>query len=372
MHGQRLSARARRAAVVIAAAITAATGAFPAFAASGPVGYPRPLVVSVPADPAPLKAGTTGMIPIRVVNPGTTPETVRITGRAADFGDNGRVTITGRDPLWQSRITLPASPITISPQRYRDIELTVHVPAHIVPDLYFIGFLVTPSRKPGGNLTYTNQVGSYVTIDVPGPRSRALSANLELPGFAFATNARGALHVHNVGKAAVVYWGENDTTAAPGSSAPRQARFDRSLLPIGRSRKIEVTAKPAFPIAIITVRIHLFYPGRTLASSKEIVLTKHVLVVQPAAAFVLGAILLAGSVWLARRRRRRGHRRRAADRAPTKPSARSHRGPRPRVARRRLPVRNNVSTRVDRALAQVRAQRTADGRESMRSASRIR
>ena len=363
MHRKRRSARARRAAVVIAAVITTATGAFPAFAASGPVGNPRPLVVSVPADPATLTAGTTGTIPIRVVNPGAKPETVRLTGHAADFGDNGRVTIAGRDPLWHSRIALPANSITISPQSYRDVGLTVHVPAHIVPDLYFIGFLVTPVRKAGGTLTYTNQIGSYVTIDVPGPRLRALSADLELPGFAFATHARGTLNVHNAGKAAIIYWGENDTTAAPGSSAPRQARFDRSLLPIGRSRKIEVTAKSAFPIAMVTVRIHLFYPGRTLASSKEIVLTKHVLVVQPAAVFVLGAILLAGAVWFARRRRRRGHRRRTNGRAPARAGSTADRRPRSRSSRR--PVRTNGSGRVDRALAQVRAQRATDARESM-------
>ena len=325
-------ARARRAAVLIAG-IAVATGAFPAFASSGPVGNPRQLVVSVPAEPATLAAGATGTIPIRVVNPGSRPETVRLTAHAVEFGDNGRVAISGRDPLWHSRISLPDSPIRISPRSYRDIGLTVHIPPQIVPDLYFIGFLVTPVRKPSGNITYTNQIGSYVTIDVPGPRLRALAAKLELPGIAFASHARGALYVHNVGKAAVIYWGENDTGAAPGKSSPSQARFDRSLLPIGRSRKIEVTAGSAFPIAVVTMRVHLFYPGRTLATSKEIVLTKHVLVVQPAAVFVLGTLLLAGLIWFARRRRRRMRRSRAADRAPVQAGARP--GPRSRSSRRR-------------------------------------
>src|SRR5207245_9237861 len=108
---------------------------------------------------------------------------------------------------------------------------------------------------------------------------------------------------------AVMYCVKNDTTATPGSSNPREERIDRSLRPIGRSRTITVDAKPSFLIAMVTMHIHILYPGRTDATTTQIVLTKHVLVVQPAALVLLACVLIAAGGWYThhRRKRRRRH-----------------------------------------------------------------
>src|SRR5439155_7934900 len=104
----------------------------------------RQLAVSVPTEAAELTPGAVGTIPIRVVNPGPAAVTVRIRSQRVKFGDDGRVTVAGPDPTWARRIRLPAGPITVGAHAYRDLGVTVHMPADISPDLYFVGFLVTP------------------------------------------------------------------------------------------------------------------------------------------------------------------------------------------------------------------------------------
>jgi LPXTG-motif cell wall-anchored protein len=342
----------------VAGTLTVLVSGIPsAQAAPDPQAGPRSLAVSVPAEAAPLEAGATGTVPIRVVNPGSRPVAVRITGQGVRFADEGRITIAGRDPMWDGRVDFPARPMTISAQSYRDVDLAVHMPTHISPDLYFIGFLVTPLPGAAGNLTYINQIGSYITIDVPGPRTRTLAADLDLPSFALTSHLHAKLHVHNVGKSAAMFWGENDTTAAPGSSAPTQARLERSLLPAGRSRTIVVEAKPSFLVAMVTMRVHILYPGRTDAGTTEIVLTKRVLVVQPAAVVLLGALLIVAGIWYARRRRKRRRQRkpRPSPHRPVGPTRTASRTRRSRSGRQRVPADAAVAARIDRRLAQARA-----------------
>ena len=277
---------------------------------------------------------------------------------SVEFGDDGRVTIAGPDAKWESRVSFPQSPITVAAQSSRIVGLTVHMPARISPDLYFVGFLVTPLPDAAGNLTYVNQIGSYVTINVPGPRVRTLTADLHLPDFALTTLVRGTLHLHNVGRAAATYWGENDTTATPGSSAPRQERIGESLLPAGRSRTITLDAKPSFLIAVVTVHVHVIYPGRSNATTKEIVLTKRVLVVQPGALVLLGLALFAATIWYVhRRRKRRPPSPGRSGRGKAVTPGRRTSGPHPvRSRRRRSPAPSNARARIDRQLAIVRAE----------------
>lgn len=343
------------AALGAAITIIAATSS-PVFAAPGATGTAQPLAVSVPSQAASLSAGATGTIPIRVVNPGSTPVAVRITDRKVVFGDNGHVVIAGVDPVWAGRVELPAGPITIAAASYRDVGLTVHMPTRINPDLYFLGFLVTPVHRVTSSLTYVNQIGSYVTVDVPGPRERVLTATLDAPGFAFGGSFDATLHVRNVGKAAAVFWGENDTTATPGTSSPRQQRLDDSLLPIGRSRAITLSARSSFLVSSVTMRVHIFYPGRVPSVTTQIVVTKHVVVVQPAAFVLIGAILIAGAVWLVVRRRRRRPRSGRPDPRYRGASTRrksARRGHQPR--RQPAKTAKTAADRVDRALAHARA-----------------
>src|SRR5207302_8979560 len=86
----------------------------------------RPLAVSVPADPVPLAPGKTSTIRIRVVNPGTQPVTVRITGRHVDLGDNGAVPVgTSPDPIWNGRVGFPARTLTIRAQQSLQLDVQV-------------------------------------------------------------------------------------------------------------------------------------------------------------------------------------------------------------------------------------------------------
>ncbi len=197
---------------------------------------------------------------------------------------------------------------------YLDVPLTIHVPSRLKPDLYFIGFLVTPVASGSGSLQVINQIGSFLTVDVPGPRLRKLAAQFQLPGFVLGSHADGKLRISNIGAASLRFWGENDTKSWPGGgSVAQQNRMQPSLLPAGRYRTFTVSQKPAWPVGIVTMTVHLEYPGRTEASILELTMTKQVLIVSPWVLVAIALVFLV-LVWLLawrRRRRKRG--------APLKP-----------------------------------------------------
>ncbi len=291
---------------VIAAAFlpVAALNVQPAAAGAKPSGGPRALAVSVPPDPVTIAAGSSAKTLVRVVNPNLTPVEVTVTSRQLSLGDNGKVSVSaGPDPLWQKRARFPKRQLTIPAQSYIDIHLTIQVPPRLAPNLYFIGFLVTPVATQAGGLEVINQIGSFVTIDVPGPRVRKLAGVFEIPSFVLGSHVRGTMRITNIGRAAVRFWGEDDTTSSPGG-ALHELRLDPSLLPAGRSRSITVTGKPAWPIGMVTITTHISYPGRTEAQTKELTFSKRVLVVAAWVPVALAAILLiaAGFFWVRRRR----------------------------------------------------------------------
>jgi len=151
-----------------------------------------------------------------------------------------------------------------------------------------------------------NQIGSFLTLDVPGPRLRLLTGHLHLPSFVLGSKASGEMRVTNLGHAAVTMWGENDTTSSPGGVF-QQERLGPSLLPVGRSRSLAVTGKPRWPIGIVTVTARVTYPGRTAAETRQLVLTRRVIVISPWVPAAVGGLiaLLIAAVWRRRRRRRR-------------------------------------------------------------------
>jgi len=285
-------------ATVLAVASTAAAGG-----SAKAVGGARALAVSVPADPVPARAGGVARTLIRVVNPNDFAVTVVIRSRTLALGDNGKVSIgSGADPRWAGRVRFPRTPLRIPAQSYRNVPLSISVP-HLSPDLYFVGFLVTPVATGGGSITVVNQIGSFLTLDVPGPRLRLLTGHLHLPTFVLGSEASGEMRVTNLGHASVTMWGENDTTSAPGG-AFQQQRLGPSLLPVGRSRSIAVSGKPRWPVGIVTVTTRVTYPGRTAAETREIVLTRRVIVVSPWVLAALGGlIVLIAAAWWRRRRR---------------------------------------------------------------------
>jgi hypothetical protein len=334
---------------VVAAVVLATTIMTPrAFAASSPAPatkVSRPIAVSVPPNPVPIGPGATSKVHIRVVNPGNVPVTVTVTGRGLDFGDNGKVNLTTRpDPRWLGRIDFPAGNLVLQAQSFDDLFLTVRMPDHISPDLYFVGFVVSPVPTRTGSVTLINQIGSFFIIDVPGPRVRKLSARLDVPGFnlgpihlgsvAIGDRARGEVRVRNVGHATARFWGENDTSSSPGGSSPSQQLIQVSLLPVGHLRSYVVSAHPAWPVGLVTMSVHIIYPDKTENATAEITLTKRVLVISPWVIVVL-FVLLALATWLLRRRWKRrkalvgaGRPRREQNQAGGRSPRRNQSGPR--------------------------------------------
>jgi hypothetical protein len=291
---------------LVAATLATALAVASAAAAGGPakaVGGARTLAVSVPADPVPARAGGIARTMIRVVNPSDSAVTVVIRSRALALGDDGKVAVgASPDPRWATRVDFPSGALRIPAQGYRDVPLRVHVP-RLSPDLYFVGFLVTPVAAAGGSIKVVNQIGSFVTLDVPGPRLRLLTGHLRLPSFVLGSKVNGAVRVTNLGHASVTMWGENDTSSSPGG-ASAQDRLGPSLLPVGRSRSIAVSGKPRWPVGIVTVTTRVTYPGRTEQSTRDLVLTRRVIVVSPWVPAALGGLVaMIAAAWWWRRRR---------------------------------------------------------------------
>ncbi len=277
---------------------------------------PRSIAVSVPPDPVSLNPGETGAVAIRVLNPSATPVTVTVKSEGITLGNNGTTAFTGEpDSLWSDRTRFPSGAITIPAQHFVDLSVVVHMPEQISPDLYYIGFLVTPVPTASGGVVVINQIGAFLTIDVPGPRVRSLSADLTTLGFSWGPihinslvvgdHVDGKLTVDNTGTSSVLFFGENDVTSAPFSGPPAQQRISKSLLPIRRSRWFAVTGVPAFPIDVVTLTDVVSYPDRTGTGTLEIARTKSVLVVSPWVFVVLVVLLALVVAWRLRVQRRR-------------------------------------------------------------------
>jgi hypothetical protein len=270
----------------------------------------RPLAVSVPSEPTQAPKGTTVRIPIRVVNPGTQAVTVTITPRQVLLLSNGQVSMgTDADPRWQGRVQFAPDTATIGPQQFINVIVSVDVPPTITSDLHFVGFLVSPAATAQGQVTVVNQIGSFVTLDVPGPRSALIQVTLRVPGFTLGRQATGHLEVANVGQSSVRFWGESNTTSWPGSSSTQQL-FDKALVPTGTTQTLTVSAKPAWPVGFVTIHGQVIYPATTESATTEIQFSKRVLVIDPRLIAASAAVLVIAVLlwWLRRRHHRTLHR----------------------------------------------------------------
>jgi hypothetical protein len=275
-------------------------------AAPGPQADPRSLAVSVPPDPLVVVPGNIAIIPLRVVNPGTAPVNVTISGRALEFADNGGVSLgSGPDP-WQGLVDFPAGPLLIPAQGYTNVLLSISIPAEIIPDMYFVGFVVTPEATGLGNVKVVNQIGSFVTLDVPGPRVRRLEAVLSGPSFVLGSRTQATLHVRNVGQSAAQFWGESNTTSSFDGGTSHQQRIDKKLAPASHARSFVISGKPKWPMGFVTMTVQIIYPDHTDDSTTELNLSKRVLVINPIAPVsVLVIVFVLVAAYLLKRRSNR-------------------------------------------------------------------
>jgi hypothetical protein len=313
--------------------IAASAAPIAALAAAQPTPDPasRTIAVSVPTDPVLLSPGEASQIPLRVVDPTPRPVSVTVTGRAVTLGDNGQVGFASApDPSWATRAQFPTGDLTVPAMGFLDVTVTVRMPAVISPDLYYVGFVVRPVGS-GPGVTIINEIGGFFTIDVPGPRVRNLSADLGVAGFnlgpihlsnlVIGDRVVGRLNVHNTGTAAIRFWGENDDTSWF-ASTPTQLRLAKSLLPIARSRSFPVSAEPGMLVDLVTMSVTVTYPGTTESTTKQVVITKTVLVISPWLLVVV-CLVIAGVVgWRLRARQRRRARARLNTRGVPRRSAR--------------------------------------------------
>ena len=272
----------------------------------------RSLAVSVPSEPVVVTPGQSSAIPIRIVNPAAEPVIVTFTSRPIELGDNGSATIgEGPDERWSNRVSFLTEPTIVPAQGYVNVTLRVDVPP-LEPDLYFIGFLVTPEATGTGQVHVINQIGSFVTVDVPGPRQRSLRAKIHLPSIRLGSQVQGALEVHNTGTAVVRFWGEDDATTSAFAGTTQHPlrgiaaqRLEPAVLPVARTRSFAITGRSRWPIGYVSVAIRLTFPDQTEVATTDVIVTKRVLVVSVWVPVVLGGLVLAALAWVLVRRRRR-------------------------------------------------------------------
>jgi hypothetical protein len=336
---------ARRPLRVIAAAALAVcvvSSASAAFAADPPTtDGNRVLGVSVPPDSLNLKPGDTKTIDVKITNAGSRAFPVTIEGRALHLGDDGAVSIDGsNDVRWENQVDFPHGELMIPALGWKDAAITIRMPAVIEPDTYLIGFVVSPVASQNGSVKVVNQIATFLTVDVPGPRNRRVKADFDAPGTVFGTHAVGKVRVRNVGHVMTRFWAETDVTSSPGGGVPKQGRLAKTLLPAGRVKTFSITGSPHYPIGFVTMKARITYPGTTDASTRELVITRRVLVIHPFVLYGAFGLLVLAIVWFVRRRVRRTRARRPATKATARPRPSD---PRERSTRR--PVRVEATAR---------------------------
>jgi hypothetical protein len=267
------------------------------------------LSVGVPPDPVVANPGETVTQLVRVSNRATAELSVEFHQRAMLLGDDGAVTMLDKpDPVWGQRVKLPGGVQTIPAEGHKEYDVEITMPDDAAPDVHLVGFLVTPVVRAPGQVRVINEIGSFLTIDVPGKRDWRLDADLDLPSFVIGSDATGEIDVRNVGRSSLQFWGDITKRISPWGAVD-QDRIDPKLyLPAGKERSVEVSASPKWGIGIVNVPVRVSYPsGTNGTTSKEILLTKRVVVIHPLwlVALAVTVLMLLAYTWRRVRRRRK-------------------------------------------------------------------
>ncbi len=247
--------------------------------------------VSTPAEPVQGAPGHQVVLPLRITNPGTHAIAVEIRQRALDLGDNGQVSVLDHaDSTWGSHVQVPADPVTIPAGGYRQLDLRLRVPS-VAPDTYLVGFLITPLGS-GDGVRVVTAIGTYVLVDVPGPRDRRLDLALHAPTLSWSNTAVGDAVASNVGRSSLWYWGQQG-----------DQRLPRAFLPAHRFRTITVVADSAMGLGVARLHLQLFY-NCTDRQVCERDVARSVLLIHPAYPVATLALMFVTAVYFVRRHQR--------------------------------------------------------------------
>jgi hypothetical protein len=301
---------------VLAATVFLAVAALPHPAEAHPTGTedaPTRLAVSAPAEPVRAAAGSRADAWIQLTNAGETPIDVRLRVVRLVPHDNGRLEVVDEaDPLWTDRVELPSA-VAVPPGVQAKAPLRITVGAELLPDLYLIGVLAEPVavQPPGGGLAVRSQITAVITVEVPGPRERALKVTLDkLPYIHIGRGIGGRFQVQNVGPAAALTRGQLrvDAAATGTNRAVIRATGERmQLLPAGTGRDVTYAWRTDdwFALARPTAQITYSNGGSTLGEVMAV--GRPVLVLAPEFAISLAVLFVgagAGVVLWGRARRR--------------------------------------------------------------------
>ena len=315
--------------VLLVGALTFA-GVSPASAAPTPTPTPSEpapaagLTVSTPAGTLPAQPGTVVETWLRIGNQATTPISVTILPATVKLENNG-VSGFGRqeDPRFAGQITFSTTQTSIPANGYTEVAVKVAIPATLIPDIYVLGFLVTPDAT-GSSVRVVNEIGALIALDVPGSRDRKLTASwLSPPWILFSDHPSLTFRAKSVGKSALQFTSEDAITGfAP--LTPANRRNDPLLLPSGLYRDVNVSWVVPWGFGVDTVAVTLLCP-QSQSGNAQIVLTKTVIVVTPLVLIIIGSflVLLTLVIILLVRRRRKRRTRELTDRLGAVPSTES-------------------------------------------------
>ena len=243
---------------------------------------------------------------VRVGNNGAMALPITISPATMELGDNGATTMSpGVDPRFLNSVTLETTEATVPANDYIEVPVSISIPTSLVPDIYLLGFLVTPS--PGaGSVQVISQIGAFISIELPGSRDRRIEAAFNnAPRFVVSDNPTLTVHVDNVGESALEFTSET-TIDGVGTATPGNIRVAPELLPSGTSRNVEITWVAELGVGVFDVQTRLVH-NLTPSETTGVELEHKIVVVSPIALTVMVTILFilaAGGVLIVRHRRR--------------------------------------------------------------------
>lgn len=178
----------------------------PAGAAKG--GSSADLFVTSPPTPITAAPGAVAKATLTVGNIGHSLLDVSIIAASVKLLDNGGTQFLDHpDPLFAGRVSVVPDTLSLPARTERHVQISVRMPSDLQPNDYFLGFLVSPIIN-SSSVAVVNDIGALVILDIPGPRSRKLTAQilgLSWLNLSFSSSASGILRAKSVGVATLQF-----------------------------------------------------------------------------------------------------------------------------------------------------------------------